>query len=180
MSNYDDDTPERARKSLNTIHKARKQADAAMDLYIDVFYKDNNAKLEEAHVELHKAVIRYYNRLRPYLAKKPELFKRKAIHETQQGNLYLNSLDKWRTAKSTSERTRRKMGEADETEMVDETICLPADILFSAYDRLNLALVELDFGAQPGDDVPETSVEDAVEDPDASADESGDTEEVAG
>ncbi len=179
MSNYDDDTPERARKSLNTIHKARKQADAAMDLYIDVFYKDDPAKLEEAHIELHKAVIRYYNRLRPYLAKKPELFQQQAIHEGAEGNLYLNSLDKWRTAKGTSKRTRRKMGEADETEEVDETLCLPADILFSAYDRLNLALVELDFGAQPGDDVPETSVEDAVEETDATADDS-DTEEVAG
>ncbi len=97
MSKYDDDTPERARKSLNSIHKARKQADAAMDLYIDVFYKDDSAKLDEAHVELHKAIIRYYNRLRPYLAKKPALFKQQPIHQTAQGNLFLKSLDKWRT-----------------------------------------------------------------------------------
>lgn len=164
MSKYDDDTPERARKSLNSIHKARKQADAAMDLYMDVFYQDDPAKLEDAHVELHKAVIRYYNRLRPYLAQKQQLFRQQPIHETAQGNLYLSSLDKWRTPKNNSQRTRRKLGEADETEEVEETICLPPEVLFAAYDKLNVALVELDFGAQPGDDVPETSVEEAVDD----------------
>jgi hypothetical protein len=180
MSKYDDDTPERARKSLNSIHKARKQADAAMDVYMDVFYKDDPAKLEEAHIELHKAIIRYYNRLRPYLAKKPELFQQQPIQQTAQGNLYLKSLDKWRTPETTNQQTRSKIGEADETLTVEETICLPDEILFGAYDKLNLALVDLDFGAQPGDDVPETSVEDAVEETDASADTSGDSEEVAG
>lgn len=156
---YDDDTPERARRALHTLHEAREQADQAVDAYIDAHYAHGPGadELQPIRVELHKAVIRFYNRMRPYLSA-AELHERVVTGDDDRA-LRLSTLDEWRTPSVATDAEVERVGKANQTTREEIQIALPAGLAIAAYDELNEAFVAMQFGAEPGDDVPETDLD---------------------
>jgi hypothetical protein len=165
MGYESDDRPERARRALNTLHAAREAADEAVDGYIDVFYgvedPTTSAEVQTARVELHKAVIRYYNRMRPYLRADDRLDD--SITSDGERALRFGTLDNWRTPTTTALTTRERVGAADATEETTQQAALPATLALAAYDALNDAFVGMESGAELGRDVPVTDVDDDSE-----------------
>jgi hypothetical protein len=180
MGSSESDRPERARRALNTIHEAREAADVAVDAYVDAFYAaadpDDDEQLEQARTTLHKAVIRFYNRMRPYLIEANE--HDRVVERQRQQAFKLSTLEKWRTPSKRVATAKERVGLPDETVERTGQMALPASLALSAYDELNAAFVSMQFGAEPGGDVPVTDMDEeaaeAVGPDEGDGDDSGD------
>lgn len=180
MAKHESEMPERARKALNTIHEARETADMAVDNYIEAFFKsdEGSKRRRNAHIDMHKSVIRLYNRLRPYLVE-AELHDNTFISHGERAFKY-STLAKWRTPSTTLSETQSRIGMADKTTEIERQIALPPEVCFGAYDALNEVIVKMEFGAEPGKDIDETSLDDKVDEvQDDDDSESGTTEAPA-
>jgi hypothetical protein len=189
MANFQNDEPSfRAQKALNSIHEAREAADDAFDELMMTHQRNapEDAK-SDAEQDLHVAVMMLYNRLRPYLNHVPEIAHQRPLHierdengqpitetvqnedgsteEVPQGIFGLFSLDAWRLATTTVSQRQERLGGPDQEEETEQPIHMPTDIAVEAYDALQEALVELDFAAEPGSDVPLTDLDDAPDQP---------------
>lgn len=189
MASYQDDEPSfRAQKALTSIHEARKAADDAFDELMMAHQRNApEEKIHDCEQDLHVTVMMLYNRLRPYLDHVPQLAQQHPLHierdedgnplsetiqhedgtkeEVPQGIFGLYSLDAWRLATTNVSDRRERLGGPDETEETQQPIHMPTDIAVAAYDALQEALVELDFAAEPGSDVPLTDLDDAPDQP---------------
>ena len=184
MANFqNDESSFRAQKALNSIHEAREAADDAIDELMMAHQRNApEDAIHDAEQDLHVAVMMLYNRLRPYLGHVPQLAQQRALHveRDEQGNVVteavdgeaipqgifgLYSLDAWRLATTNVSDPRERLGGPDETEEKEQPIHMPTDIAVAAYDALQEALVELDFAAEPGSDVPLTDLDDAPDQP---------------
>ncbi|WP_435359295.1 hypothetical protein [Haloarchaeobius sp. DFWS5] len=185
--NHDSEANFRAKKSLSSIHEAREAADEAVDdLLMAHQHNLKQDTMSDRQQDLHVAVMMFYNRIRPYLAHVPELAKTKTllletdengqpktqqvrdgnggIEEKHVGIFGLRSLDEWRLANTTVQNSTPVLGGEDEVEEREHPIHMPTEVALNAYDALNEALVQLEFGAEPGSDVPVGSLDDAPDD----------------
>ena len=198
MGHSDEEKQFRAQIALRSIHEARTDADEAIDALMQVHQADDGSgrtdrSRSEALQHAHNAVMKLYNRLRPYvmtddsLAESVELYVEtdedgSPIYETVNGDdgepltdkngenikvkrgiFGLKSLDSWRLGSTTIEQREENVGEADTVQQVKRSIHLPEEVALAAYDALNEAIVKLSFGAEPGKDVPMTHLDDAPE-----------------
>jgi hypothetical protein len=161
-----EDTPERARRALKTLHEARETADDAVDNYIDVFYQteQGDERRANAQIALHKSVIRFYSRLRPYLVDSGS--HDKAFLEKGGKSFRFSTLSKWRVPSKTTVETKPRLGEADALTERESRLLLPPDVAFSAYDALNEAFVDMEFGAEVATDVETAAIEQRISDGD--------------
>ncbi|MWG33150.1 hypothetical protein, partial [Halomarina oriensis] len=72
MGKHDDEHSYRAQIALRSIHEARKEADKAIDALMQAHQSDDGsgggqAKRAKTEQHAHIAVMRLYNRLRPYI-----------------------------------------------------------------------------------------------------------------
>lgn len=184
MANDHEITAFRAQNALTDIHDARRDADHAIDNLIATHQAgDSTEDQREALQSVHVAVMRLYNRVRPYLSHVPELAHRKPLHleRDEQGNLKtrqvkdrdgnvveqpigvygLYSLDNWRFASVDVRKRNERLGEASEIDDEERSIHMPQEMAITAYDVLQDAIVQLEFAAEPGSDVPESHLDDA-------------------
>lgn len=186
MPHSEEEQQFRAKQALTAIHEARQDADEAMDELMQAHHSPGGIQAERE--ELHTAIVRLYNRVRPYLHKLPYYWREVPLHyertesgqimyqevevgdgeveERPRGIFGLQALDTWRLAEDRVERVEEKVGEENETHVVTAPLHLPPDIAVRAYDALNEAIVDLKFAAEPGTDVETTHLDDAPDEVD--------------
>ena len=186
MPHSEEEQQFRAKQALTAIHDARQQADEAMDELMEAHHSADGIQSERE--TMHTAVMRLYNRLRPYLTKVPYYRREVPLHyertesgeiiyesveidgdveERPKGIFGLRSLDTWRLAETRTVEREARTGEEDRQNTVTKSLHLPPDIAVRAYDALNEAIVELKFAAEPGTDVETTHLDDAPDDVEA-------------
>lgn len=186
MPHSDEEQQFRAKQALTAIHEARQDADEAMDALMEAH--QSSGKIQAEREDLHTAVMRLYNRVRPYLHQTPEYWQEYPLHyeRTESGQIIyetveteggeeeqrprgifgLQALDAWRLAETSVTQTERSTGEEAQEHAVTKSLHLPPDIAVRAYDALNEAIVALKFAAEPGVDVETTHLDDAPDEVD--------------
>ncbi|KZN25593.1 hypothetical protein A4G99_03745 [Haladaptatus sp. R4] len=183
MANDHDIAAFRAQNALTDIHEARRDADHAIDALIASHQNGQSDQQRDALQSVHIAVMRLYNRVRPYLSHVPELANQKPLHleRDEEGNLRtrsikhedgsvseqpigvfgLYSLDNWRFSSVDVPSTEERLGEPNSEQDEERPIHMPKEMAVHAYDALQDAIVQLEFAAEPGSDVPESHLDDA-------------------
>lgn len=186
MPHSEEEQQFRAKQALTAIHEARQDADDAMDALMEAHHTQGDIQAERE--DLHTAVMRLYNRVRPYLHKTPEYWQEYPLHyeRTDSGKLIyeevttedgeterrprgifgLQALDAWRLAETSVSQVEESVGEEGREYAVTKSLHLPPDIAVRAYDALNEAIVALKFAAEPGVDVETTHLDDAPDEVD--------------
>lgn len=180
MPHSEEEQQFRAKQALTAIHDARQDADDAMDALMEAHHSPGDIQSERE--DLHTAVMRLYNRVRPYLSKIPYYWREVPLHyeRTDEGTIIyqevetedgveerpvgifgLKSLDTWRLAEDYVTEMEKAMGEEPTARRSKKPLHLHPDVAVRAYDALNEAIVELKFAAEPGTDVETTHLDDA-------------------
>jgi len=158
------------RYSVEAIYETKLNADAAMDAYLETHHSLENLREEAAQRErdaarreLHVALTKWYNRLRPWLQDQRDLYEKRTLYDDGENQLTgLQVLDDWRTASVQSTETVSRVGKTDQTVNKEMPATLPEQALVNAYDALNDAMVELDFAVQSSEADPETDLSDVA------------------
>lgn len=182
----DEEASFRAQKALSSIHDAREEADDALDEMMKAHQRGNEDLQAKREQLFHISVMKLYNRLRPYLHSVPKLAIEHELHtetdengdpvtqtvtveedgeelqkEVPVGIFGLKSLDSWRMLTIETSKQVEKFGKPNETQIGNQPARLPPNIALKAYDGLMEAIVRLNFGADPGEDVMNTHLDDA-------------------